>query len=411
MVKVKYLLPNDSKLKKLRTYLCETDPLAQIQYGIGSKELERKLKLQVLLSGQVVVPASHVVKSAKTYKVLKRHEALLQKGIIIASLANKYQNFHTYNISAVSQNILSEPITPRVLDERTNFLEDNACLCIRWDFKKRTETYRQAFVEDIEDRASPLSRILNPKTLIKIRNLILVTDTPTRWVVLSFGKRLSRPKWDEYVRYCTALYHLNGAYESNGILNVPLAEIPYLSDKLSRSLIGHEHSSCGYYGKEIFFEEYLSQFGMSFNSLDLLDDDSLIALTKDNVTKKFQHTFYKILSEAMLRATQEPKVELTDVKTELKQAIASEVSTQKRKYRKYQTSIGKVSSSVYLSNIVTTISGGVLFPSFLLSLLREFASWWGMSALLQKRLETQMGFELVLFAQRYGYTISTSSRI
>lgn len=165
-MKYRLVKPNDKTLRQTIVYFSESDPIAQTNYGLEPTEIDQKLKVLSLISDHITVPVSHILRSSTTFKIVSCYPLLLSKGVIVPTLSSKYNSFLDYDPDDLTFDYSTTgQCNQEDIAVRKEFLEENVALAISWDFRKHTEHYRKAFLEDLYDHNSILCRSLDHNSL------------------------------------------------------------------------------------------------------------------------------------------------------------------------------------------------------------------------------------------------------
>lgn len=399
-MKYRLVKPNDKLSRQTIVYLGESDPIAQTNYGLGAMEIDQKLKVLSLISDHVAIPVSHLLRSSTTFKVVSRYPLLLSKGVVVPTLSSKYNSFLDYDPDDLTFDYLTiGQCSQKDITVRKEFLEENVALAISWDFRKHTEHYRKAFLEDLYDHNSILCRSLDHNSLEMLAEKLSTEKIITRSFVLSLTPVLPPRARATYIGYVNALYHLNGAYYYGGIPNVPSIELRYLSDKFNRALKRPRLLTY----QEQAFEELLRAVDIPIQTLSKLDDEAIVALRRDSSSKKFRLKYNELLSDIMMGKALTPE-ELTDfgaIRLDLKLAIESEVLHQRVIDRKFGLAKKVISAIAYTTNFLAAIAAGMRFESVALAALGGSATWYGVVEPGIDKIRAHIGAEIIVFCEKY----------
>ncbi len=93
-------LVSPKSIKASRVYFTEFDRVSYSQLVLSAAELEsirhnieRKLKLLVLIKGHVIIAASHLLESELAREVLFPHPRLFSNGVIVPALRVEFKGF------------------------------------------------------------------------------------------------------------------------------------------------------------------------------------------------------------------------------------------------------------------------------------------------------------------------------
>jgi hypothetical protein len=289
---MKLIAPSD--VSKLSVYFTDMDRYSQSLNGITQEELILKLNVLSLLFDQVIVGASHLLRSSRSYYLIMENHELLEQGIIIPALRSSVNSFVNY----VEQTKLGSD-SKEVSDylRRAGNLDDTTSAVVSWDLEELTGRFRSSFLTDIDDSNSLLRQIMTGSAS-EISEFIKVVANPNAvfsrpLTVQALRDHLNQHDKRVVFRWFNVMYHLVGAAAVNSNLLAEASDFNQLQNKLARSARVDVDDF-------LVLREIFSTLGLSFDLFSKLTAHDIIELRKESSVREFRKSYNEILNRVWL---------------------------------------------------------------------------------------------------------------
>lgn len=238
---------SDGRFGPSRVQFIECDPDVQAYRNVTREELENKLKILALLNDVVTVPATHVLKSEKTYSVLKDNKLLLEKGIVVLSRSQAHDGFEEMLHSKLGDPEEHNPLwTPKhpnlhkqedVLEERRRFLETHTGGVMERRITRMTGGFSSGLAQQLQDADSTLHRSIRGQ--LKPEQLgekLERTDRSSRKFVFDQAGDLPNPVHRRLAHETNVNYHLTGATFHDAALSLHPYDMTQVAGRFQQAI-------------------------------------------------------------------------------------------------------------------------------------------------------------------------------
>jgi hypothetical protein len=201
------------------------------------KNVERKLKLQLLTNNSIIFGATQLT-NLYTYEFFKSHPILLNEGLMIPSLRTDKEGFGDL--------FEKKRIKKEIVNQRTNFYDNNVKLVADWDLIDNSNWFKQNFISELETPNSVLMRNLvdvSPQEINCLLVAIKNENVLSRETIEQNIKKYKTSAKKAVLNYRELLYHISGARIMDCESLIPQEElIDYsLTDLETRNTILNEY--------------------------------------------------------------------------------------------------------------------------------------------------------------------------
>jgi|AntAceMinimDraft_17_1070374.scaffolds.fasta_scaffold08201_1 hypothetical protein len=315
-------------------------------------EVERKLKILLLLKSKIVCAASHLT-SEFTYNIFKDNPYLINQGYILPAFrADK---------TDISELFVKKRLKNK--DSVIKFYRDNIKQTVKWDLVDNSAWFKNQFVMELKDENSLIKRQLKNVSNDEIQNIINEiesVDIFSRELIDSIAKNFTRNDRALLLNFRDLIYHMSGARVVNcesalpqeNYIDYDLADLSHNRTKLSDEQILWK----------LYFEmalETLHKKMIPIEILDILSFQDILTIRKPLLEAGFQERYDSLINKIILgMQSQSSKLlfninELEQIRIKLKETFdiifEEELSQfQKKLVKSDIKELGNVSSSVAL---------------------------------------------------------------
>jgi hypothetical protein len=351
------------------------------------REVERKLKLLLLVKATITCGASHLT-SEFTYSFFKDNPILLKDAHIKPALSNDKTN--------IAELIEAKSLTNR--EEMIDFYQENVSCTVNWEIVDNSSWFRDRFVEELENENSLMRKhlaSLQNKEFADIIKSIRAKKTLSRTVIDGIARRLPAAQRNVLLAFRELVYHISGARVVNcesalpqeNYIDFDLADLENKRTRLSEDQVLWK----------LFIEfafESLQKRLIPIELLDMLSFPDILAIRLPLLESSFQSKYDRLVNTViegvkpggnslLLNAR-----ELSDVSLGLAETFKSVLDDEMPKFlrkraSKSAKSLGGVGSSLALGALgfVPVLSGitgaaGILkdTPALLVNVRQTYSS-------------------------------------
>ncbi len=271
-------------------FFTEGDPIQQRISRIGQSNLVRKIKIALLLSESIVIPASHIIESRLTFNIISGAPFLLTKKVIIPSLPSQFSTVSEY----AKERFASSAITPsaqRSLFKICDFLDENTSKFIWRNDQEMRSFYKHSLLRDLQDSNSLLFRSLNLSSaeIEALIEQISRLKPISRETSFELANRLDEKRRKPFILYLQTLYCVTGSLGNNSDPLLNSALVPFLRDKIAR--IPQE------YDPHLFLE-VLKSIGVAETLLDRISLQEIPDLSRESSVRRFREKYRALIDKA-----------------------------------------------------------------------------------------------------------------
>lgn len=205
-----------------RVYFTEFDRVTYSQVAWTSadvetirRNMERKLKLVVLLKGHVVIAASHLLESELAHEVLFPHPKLFSKGVIVPALRSEFIGFEGFLDSKLAEGKEVSHYEGDARREMAQMLDSQVAMAVKWEVHQTSGWFKTRLLSDIRDDQSLLRSCLREGgAVIPLGLISRINDFPIlsrHDVYLAAKATGDKHLWNVLCNYTDFLYYLTGA--------------------------------------------------------------------------------------------------------------------------------------------------------------------------------------------------------
>lgn len=322
-------------------------------------DVERKLKVLLLLKSRIVCAASHLTSDFVFDFFRDNPELIAESHIIPAIRVDKSE------ISSLFGRIPD----PR-MNEKISFYEDHLATAVNWDRKDNTPWFRNAFLSEIKDTESPIgSRLAQYLPENKINSLIIHVESREDFIREFIEEAIADfpDAAKELLRsYRDMLYHIGGS--SVVMCESALPQEDYIDyDIASPEQPRFRLSETNIFWK-LFLEISLETFQRKALPVDLLDYLSfrdIIEIRQPLLDSTFQNKYDSLVKKAMLSIQKDEYdlvydvEELEKLRSDLEEVFTEHIHKEVSEYAKKRAP--KISEEM----LSTSVSVGLGLLSFL----------------------------------------------
>ena len=167
------------------------------------REVERKLKLLLLIKSTLTCGASHLT-SEFTYSFFKDNPFLLKEGHIIPALSNDKRDIaELFDAKQLKNN-----------KEMVEFYQSHVSCTVNWEIVDNSSWFRDRFIEEIENDKSLMRKRLtsiNNRRFMDIINTIKSRRTLSRTAIDNIARQLPSTEKSILLAFRELVYHISGA--------------------------------------------------------------------------------------------------------------------------------------------------------------------------------------------------------
>jgi len=292
-------------------------------------EVERKLKILLLLKSKIVCAASHLT-SEFTYNIFKDNPYLINQGYILPAFrADK---------TDISELFVKKRLKNK--DSVIKFYRDNIKQTVKWDLVDNSAWFKNQFVMELKDENSLIKRQLKNVSNDEIQNIINEiesVDIFSRELIDSIAKNFTRNDRALLLNFRDLIYHMSGARVVNcesalpqeNYIDYDLADLSHNRTKLSDEQILWK----------LYFEmalETLHKKMIPIEILDILSFQDILTIRKPLLEAGFQERYDSLINKIILgMQSQSSKLlfninELEQIRIKLKVVISYSWQSQLR---------------------------------------------------------------------------------
>lgn len=223
----------------LRVQFVECDPDVQDAAGISISrtDLERKLKALCLLNDVVLIGATHILKSKKTYSILRQNPRLISDGPVVLTMSRSHDSFEDMLDQKLSDPERHNPLwtsknpninrQKRELRRRAKFLESHASAAMTRDISNMRSGFSQGLAFELSEEDSPLRKQVIQSGIdpTSLKDKIEETDHSSRKFIHMHADNLPPAIYDNLKRHADINYHLTGSTFHNAATTLHPYEI------------------------------------------------------------------------------------------------------------------------------------------------------------------------------------------
>jgi len=256
------------------------------------RQVERQLKLLLLIKSRVVCAASHLT-SDFTYQFFRDNVELLRTGSIKPAL----------RIDKDGITDLFEPGKRKSEQEKIKFYTDNIFEIVSWQLEENTEWFRDRFVEELTTDGSVVRKALSGLPVESIDNIasaLSKTDVLSREEIGIIAEQLPEDVRPVLLNFRDLLYHISGARVVNSESSLPQ------ENYIDYDFVDLEHGRMRLSDDQILWKLFIELALESFQRrllpvemLDLLTFDDILRLRQALMDSGFQDDYDRLVSTAM----------------------------------------------------------------------------------------------------------------
>ncbi len=335
------------------------------------RDMERKLKLLLLVKSRIVCAASHLT-SDFTFDFFREHPELLTTGCIAPAL----------RIDKAEINDLFRDEEDPKNAEKISFYQQNVASVVNWELNENTEWFRDRFVEELGSDRSVVRRALkslSPQQVEDIAESLKDVDVLSREQIGRIASGLSEQSRSVLLNFRDLLYHVSGARVVNCESSLPQED--YIDYDLADMTQGRAKLSEDQILWKLFIELALESFQRRMLPIELLDTlsfDDVCRLRKPLMEADFQSDYDSLVRSAMITSKNKGQLfdaeELETVRGRLERAFESVFERELPHFLKKRAigdakQVGSVATSVALG--FAGLIPGVGLASSTLSILKD----------------------------------------
>lgn len=293
------ILPNE--LSGPRCYFTDLDPKDQ---NFSEKDTLRKLKLQLLLKGKVIIAASSIFHS-KYYELIKKDiglTAALQTGVIVPALRSEFLEISDF---------FDDKKGTYYSDSSRMFFSDNVKEVVSWNLFDNARWFQETFQRQLIERSSAFRKSINISSdvasliLHEINNEVEKSGGGfmSREHILSAVSPLSSSTKNQLISLSNTLYRISGARVVNAEGHFPQSNISQLNITDAEKKISDFEIFWGIF-VELISTNYSSVVKISPDHLDRLTFVDILELRKDLFGFDFINIYDDLIKKTKLSFSQ-----------------------------------------------------------------------------------------------------------
>jgi len=257
------------------------------------KEVERKLKLLLLIKSRITCGASHLT-SEFAYSFFRDNPFLLKEGHIIPALSNDKKDIGE----------LFEDKKLKNKKEIIEFYKENVSWTVNWEIVDNSSWFRNRFIEEFENDASLMRKRLTSIKSKQFKDIIATIKakrTLSRTVIDNIARQLPSTERNVLLAFRELVYHISGARVVNcesalpqeNYIDFDLADLENKRTRLSEDQILWK----------LFIElafESLQKRPIPIDLLDMLSFQDILAIRLPILDSTFQSR-YDVLVNAVVQ--------------------------------------------------------------------------------------------------------------
>lgn len=253
------------------------------------KEVERKLKILLLIKSTITCGASHLT-SDFTYSIFKDNPLLLNEGHIIPALSNDKKD-----IAELFEN-------KRLKNKKTiiNFYQANIKYTVNWEIIDNSSWFRDQFIAELENNDSLMRKRLfsiKSKQFEEIINIIRSKKTLSRTQIDNIAAQLQPTEKNVLLAFRELVYHISGARVVNcesalpqeNYIDFDLADLEHKRTRLSDDQILWKLLI------ELAFESLQNRY-IPIELLDMLSFQDILMIRQPIMESSFQQKYDELVN-------------------------------------------------------------------------------------------------------------------
>jgi len=282
-------------LKGPRSYFTSFDPeiIARTSDVDSLKiEVERKLKLLLLVKSIVVCPASHLA-SDLAFSIFRDSPILLNQGLVIPALRSDKGSL---------EDVFQEARN-RENKDAISLFKENVVKTVSWDLVDNSSWFRQRFLAELTDERSVIRRHLKETAKSCIENLVRQIEAEPLLIRESITDSTLgfEPKEREILlNFRELLYHMSGARVVN--CESALPQENYIDFDLADMASNRTRLSEEQILWKLFVElamDSVQHYAIPVELIDALSFAEIIEIRKPLLDAKFQDNYDRLLMQAV----------------------------------------------------------------------------------------------------------------
>jgi AraC-like DNA-binding protein len=384
------------------------------------KEVERKLKILLLIKSTITCGASHLT-TAFTYSIFRDNPYLLNEGHIIPALSNDKKN--------IDELFESKKIKDR--KKIVEFYQENIKYTVDWEISDNSSWFRDRFIAEFENRDSLMRKHLSSlksKRLEDTIKSIRAKKTLSRTQIDSIADQLPAIERNVLLAFRELVYHISGARVVNCESSLPqenyidfdLADLEHKRTRLSEDQILWKLFI------ELAFESFQNRY-IPIELLDMLSFRDILTIRQPILESSFQQKYDELVSSVIQGVKSKNKSmilnanELHKISSHLEQTFKSVFDDEMPKFLKKRATaqakkLGSVTSSVALGALgfipgLSAIAGASSILKDTPALLVNVGQMYSSAKSLVKSEEYFLNKERILKKQIENIDISEKSEL
>jgi hypothetical protein len=334
-------------------YLTHADSFLQDRFGLDASDITKEIRFSCLSQRSLVIPTSFILKSDRTFDAIKDNLPLLEEGIIVPAIPEGCESFESYYKARIQDPLFLKIGRLGTGDPRAklDLLENHSKYVMSFDEASMMGNFVKSLANDISSLVEE-----------KDRDLVLQTFNDM-WTIrrehfLRSFAWLPKDKLEAFGEYLDLLYYLQGGVYNNIDLSIHPSYLPSIRTRLVKALpetkLPREYD---------IFRETINVLSLSQDILLSVHPEKMLDLRGDPAVRRFLDKLEK-LYEGLRHSHLDQVSEFENLRTEVNEAIMSELSSEVRTFRKFRNTKKIMRGFAYVTGLLSFFGlGPVLGPA------------------------------------------------